>query len=76
MSVRISIHNLRSQTYLSCTLSVLLDLVCLNVQGPVSAYFTVFAGSYLPVHVAKIEKADGVYERNAGTHFLKVLTII
>ena len=42
------------------------------IQGPVSAYFTVFAGSYLPVHVAKIEKADGVYQRNVGTHFLKV----
>ena len=45
-------------------------------QGPVSAYFTVFAGSYLPVHVSKIEKADGVYERNVGTHLLKVWTDI
>lgn len=38
-----------------------------------SAYFTVFASSYLPVHVAKIERADGVYERNIGSYLLKVI---
>lgn len=50
-------------------LSAVLFLV---IQGPVSAYFTVFASSYLPIHVSKIENADGVYERNVGTHLLKV----
>ena len=42
------------------------------MQGPVSAYFTVLAASYLPVHVTQIEKADSVYSRNLGTHLLKV----
>ena len=42
-------------------------------QGPVSAYFTVFAAPYLPIHTTKIEKADEVYARNIGTHLLKVM---
>jgi len=43
------------------------------IQGPVSAYFTVFAAPYLPIHTTKIEKADEVYARNIGTHLLKVM---
>ena len=42
------------------------------MQGQVSAYFTVFAPPYLPIHTTKIEKADEVYARNIGTHLLKV----
>ena len=48
--------------------------VCItHHQGPVSAYFTVFAAPYLPIHTTKIEKADEVYARNIGTHLLKVM---
>ena len=44
-----------------------------RVKGQASAYFTVFAASYLPIHTTKIEKADDVYARNVGTHLLKVI---
>ncbi len=43
-----------------------------TLQGPVFAYFTVFAASYLPVHTTKVIKADDIYHRNLGTHLLKV----
>ena len=42
------------------------------LQGPDSAYFTVFASSYLPVHTSKISKADTVYQNLLGTPMLKV----
>ena len=42
------------------------------LQGPDSAYFTVFASSYLPVHTSKISKADTVYQNLLGTPVLKV----
>lgn len=37
-----------------------------------SIYFTVFASSYLPVHVTQISKADDVYGKNLGGRLLKV----
>ena len=40
-------------------------------QGSESAYFTVFAASYLPVHVTKVEKAENVWSNNLGTPFTK-----
>ena len=53
--------------------SSLSSILCYtHVQGQVSAYFTVFAPPYLPIHTTKIEKADEVYARNVGTHLLKV----
>ena len=42
------------------------------LQGPVSAYFTVFAASFLPIHTTKITRADDVYSRNLGSNLLKV----
>lgn len=36
-----------------------------------SAYFTVFAASYLPVHITKISKADAVWANNLGQPLLK-----
>ncbi len=34
-----------------------------------------FAASYLPVHTTKMDKVEGVYDRNLGTHLLKVMHI-
>lgn len=36
------------------------------MQGPVSAYFTIFSWSYLKVHATKLENADQLYERHLG----------
>ena len=48
-------------------------LLSLSPQGPVSAYFTVFAASYLPVHVTIVDKADSVWTKNLGQPLLKVM---
>lgn len=42
------------------------------VQGETSAYITVFAASYLPVHVTKTEKAESLYSKNIGGSLLKI----
>ena len=36
------------------------------MQGPVSAYFTVFSWPYLKVHATKLENADQLYARQLG----------
>eukprot|EP00731_Ephydatia_muelleri_P038367 Em0735g1a len=41
-------------------------------QGEVSVYITVFAASYLPVHVTRTDKADSLYSKNIGGSLLKV----
>ncbi|XP_064382776.1 nitric oxide-associated protein 1-like [Halichondria panicea] len=42
------------------------------LQGSDSAYFTVFASSYLPVHTSKMSKADTVYQNLLGSPMLKI----
>lgn len=37
-----------------------------------SVYITVFAASYLPVHVTRTDKADSLYSKNIGGSLLKV----
>lgn len=37
-----------------------------------SAYFTVFAANYIPIHVTRVDKADNVWTNNLGTPLLKV----
>lgn len=37
-----------------------------------SAYFTVFAAAYLPIHVTRVDKADAVWTNNLGSSLLKV----
>lgn len=42
------------------------------LDGLVSAYFTVFAAAYLPIHVTRVDKADAVWTNNLGSSLLKI----
>ncbi|XP_070361883.1 nitric oxide-associated protein 1 isoform X2 [Equus asinus] len=42
------------------------------LQGSQSAWFTVVASNFLPVHVTSLDKADTVYHKHAGHTLLKV----
>ncbi|XP_003798235.1 nitric oxide-associated protein 1 [Otolemur garnettii] len=42
------------------------------LQGNQSAWFTVVASNLLPVHITSLDKADGVYEKQAGHTLLQV----
>lgn len=41
-------------------------------QGDVSAYFTVFCSSRIPIHATRLDKADTVYSKNLGGPLLMV----
>lgn len=42
------------------------------LQGNQSAWFTVVASNFLPVHITYLEKAETVYQKHAGHMLLKV----
>uniref|UniRef100_G1QEW4 Nitric oxide associated 1 n=1 Tax=Myotis lucifugus TaxID=59463 RepID=G1QEW4_MYOLU len=42
------------------------------LQGSQSAWFTVVASNFLPVHITSLEKADTIYQKHAGDILLKV----
>nr|BAE34011.1 unnamed protein product [Mus musculus] len=42
------------------------------LQGNQSAWFTVVASSFLPVHITSLDKADALYEKHAGHELLLV----
>lgn len=42
------------------------------LQGTQSAWFTVVASNFLPVHITSLDKADTVYKKHAGHTLLKV----
>ncbi|XP_055967241.1 nitric oxide-associated protein 1 [Sorex fumeus] len=42
------------------------------LQGNQSAWFTVVASNFLPVHITSLDKAETVYEKHAGHMLLKV----
>ncbi|XP_036271269.1 nitric oxide-associated protein 1 isoform X3 [Pipistrellus kuhlii] len=42
------------------------------LQGNQSAWFTVVASNFLPVHITCLEKADAIYQKHAGDTLLKV----
>uniref|UniRef100_A0A8C2V8Q9 Nitric oxide associated 1 n=1 Tax=Chinchilla lanigera TaxID=34839 RepID=A0A8C2V8Q9_CHILA len=42
------------------------------LQGNQSAWFTVVASSFLPVHITSLDKADAVYQKHAGHALLQV----
>ncbi|XP_021562424.1 nitric oxide-associated protein 1 [Carlito syrichta] len=42
------------------------------LQGNQSAWFTVVASNFLPVHITSLDKADAVYEKHAGHLLLQV----
>ncbi|XP_004681524.1 PREDICTED: nitric oxide-associated protein 1 [Condylura cristata] len=42
------------------------------LQGNQSAWFTVVASNFLPVHITSLDKADTVYQKHAGHTLLKV----
>ncbi|EPQ14532.1 Hypothetical protein D623_10026792 [Myotis brandtii] len=42
------------------------------LQGSQSAWFTVVASNFLPVHITSLEKADAIYQKHAGDILLKV----
>ncbi|KFO21197.1 hypothetical protein H920_17415 [Fukomys damarensis] len=42
------------------------------LQGNHSAWFTVVASDFLPVHITYLEKADAVYQKHAGHSLLQV----
>ncbi|XP_004419147.1 PREDICTED: nitric oxide-associated protein 1 [Ceratotherium simum simum] len=42
------------------------------LQGYQSAWFTVVASNFLPVHITSLDKADAVYQKHAGHTLLKV----
>lgn len=42
------------------------------LQGSQSAWFTVVASNFLPVHITSLDKADAIYEKHAGHTLLKV----
>uniref|UniRef100_A0A4X1TVW4 Nitric oxide associated 1 n=3 Tax=Sus scrofa TaxID=9823 RepID=A0A4X1TVW4_PIG len=42
------------------------------LQGNQSAWFTVVASNFLPVHITSLDKADTVYKKHAGHTLLKV----
>ncbi|XP_070252181.1 nitric oxide-associated protein 1 [Myotis yumanensis] len=42
------------------------------LQGSLSAWFTVVASNFLPVHITSLEKADTIYQKHAGDILLKV----
>ncbi|XP_023566928.1 nitric oxide-associated protein 1 isoform X2 [Octodon degus] len=42
------------------------------LQGKQSAWFTVVASSFLPVHITSLDKADAVYQKHAGHALLQV----
>ncbi|XP_007944416.2 nitric oxide-associated protein 1 [Orycteropus afer afer] len=42
------------------------------LQGNQSAWFTVVASNFLPVHITSLDRADAVYSKHAGHSLLKV----
>lgn len=42
------------------------------LKGTQSAWFTVVASNFLPVHITSLDKADTVYKKHAGHTLLKV----
>lgn len=42
------------------------------LQGNQSAWFTVVASNFLPVHITSLDKADALYEKHAGHELLLV----
>nr|XP_003471644.1 nitric oxide-associated protein 1 [Cavia porcellus] len=42
------------------------------LQGNQSAWFTVVASNFLPVHITSLDKADAVYQKHAGHALLQV----
>ncbi|XP_069869106.1 nitric oxide-associated protein 1 [Dipodomys merriami] len=42
------------------------------LQGNQSAWFTVVASNYLPVHITSLDKADAIYKKHAGYTLLQV----
>ncbi|KAM4854826.1 nitric oxide-associated protein 1 [Thomomys bottae] len=42
------------------------------LQGNQSAWFTVVASSFLPVHITSLDKADTIYQKHAGHMLLQV----
>ncbi|XP_028363609.1 nitric oxide-associated protein 1 [Phyllostomus discolor] len=42
------------------------------LQGSQSAWFTVVASNFLPVHITSLDKADAIYQKHAGHTLLKV----
>lgn len=42
------------------------------LEGDQSAWFTVVASNFLPVHITSLDKADALYEKHAGHELLQV----
>ncbi|XP_048220838.1 nitric oxide-associated protein 1 [Perognathus longimembris pacificus] len=42
------------------------------LQGNQSAWFTVVASSFVPVHITSLDKADAIYQKHAGHALLQV----
>ncbi|KAM6221860.1 nitric oxide-associated protein 1 [Rhynchocyon petersi] len=42
------------------------------IQGNNSAWFTVVASNFLPVHITSLDKADALYQKHAGHSLLQV----